>query len=329
MIETIKKLVEAYGPSGHEEQIRAVILGLIDGLADEIEVDALGNVIAWKRSGKRDALKVMLSAHMDEIGMMVTHVDKNGFLRFTPIGGLFPNTLHGNRVRFADGTVGVIGADSEVAATAAPTIEQLFIDVSDGGAHSIQVGDAAGLAREMVVRGDRLIAKSMDDRAGCALQIEVMRRLEKSPHDVAFVFSVQEEVGLRGARTSAYSVDPDIGIAIDVTRTGDTPKGIKMAVELGGGPAIKVKDSGMLAAPEVVALMEQAAKKAKVPYQREVLERGSTDAASMQLVRAGMRAGCLSIPCRYIHTTSETVDLNDVENGVKLLVALLEGPIAL
>ncbi len=328
MIETIKKLVEAYGPSGHEEQVRAIILGMIDGLADEISVDALGNVIAWRRSGKEGALKVMLSAHMDEIGMMVTHVDKNGFLRFTAIGGLFPNTLHGNRVRFADGTIGVIGTDSDVAATSAPTLEQLFIDVSNGSArHNIKVGDAAGLTRDLVVRGERLIAKSMDDRIGCAVQIEVMRQLKASPHDIAFVFSVQEEVGLRGARTAAYTVDPDLAIAIDVTRTGDTPKGLKMAVELGKGPAIKVKDSGMLASPEVIALMEQVAKRAGIPYQREVLERGSTDAASMQLTRAGVRAGCLSIPCRYVHTTSETVDLNDVQNGVKLLLALLEGPI--
>ncbi len=328
MIETIRKLVEAYGPSGHEDQVRALILEAIDGLADEVSVDPMGSVIAWKRSGQEGAPRVMLSAHMDEIGLMVTHVDKDGFLRFTNIGGLFPNTLHGNRVRFADGTVGTIGVDAEVEASAAPKLEQLFVDVSDGGQkHGIRVGDAAGLARELVIRGDRLTAKSMDDRIGCAVQIEVMRRLKETPNDVAFVFSVQEEVGLRGARTAAYTVDPDIGIAIDVTRTGDTPKGVKMEVALGKGPAIKIKDSGMLAAPEVIALLEQAARRAGVPYQREVLERGSTDAAAMQLVRAGVRAGCLSIPCRYIHTTSETVDLNDVQNAVTLLVAALEEPV--
>ena len=328
MIETIRNLVEAYGPSGHEDQVRALILEQISGLADEVGVDSMGSVIAWRRSGQEGAPRVMLSAHMDEIGLMVTHVDKDGFLRFTNIGGLFPNTLHGNRVRFADGTVGAIGVDAEVEASTAPRLEQLFVDVSDGGQkHSIRVGDAAGLARELVVRGDRLTAKSMDDRIGCAVQIEVMRQLKETPNDVAFVFSVQEEVGLRGARTAAYTVDPDIGIAIDVTRTGDTPRGIKMEVALGKGPAIKIKDSGMLAAPEVIALLEQAARRAGIPYQREVLERGSTDAAAMQLVRAGVRAGCLSIPCRYIHTTSETVDLNDVQNAVKLLVAALEGPV--
>src|SRR5690606_14474469 len=328
MIETIRKLVETYGPSGHEDKIREVILQEIEGLADEVTVDAMGSVIAWKRSGADDAPVVMLSAHMDEIGVMVTHVDEKGYLRFTNIGGLGLVTLIGNRVLFEDGTVGVIGVESGLEAGKAPTMEQLFIDVStgdNGKGHNIRVGDAAGLLRNLEVRGDRLIAKSMDDRIGCALPIGVMRELkgQQIPNDVAFVFSVQEEVGLRGARAAAYAVDPDIGIAIDVTRTGDTPKAAPMDVSLGKGPAIKVKDSGMLAAPEVIALMEQAAERAGVPYQLEVLERGTTDSAAMQLVRAGVRAGTLSIPCRYVHTTSETVDINDVQNGVKLLVALL------
>lgn len=335
MIDLIRRLVETYGPSGAEEQIRAAILKEIEGLADEASVDAMGSVIAWRRSGQPGAPVVMLAAHMDEIGMMITHITAEGFLRFTPIGGLFRNTLHGNRVIFADGTIGVIGVDSPVGAHAIAEQDQFFIDAGDGtngrqgGHHSIRVGDTAGLLREMVVNGSRLIAKSMDDRIGCAVQIEVMRALagQPLPNDVAFVFSVQEEVGVRGAQTAAYAVDPAIGIAIDVTRTGDTPKGLKMDVNLGKGPAIKVKDSGMLASPEVVALMENAARKAGVPYQLEVLEQGTTDARAMQLVRAGVRSGCLSIPCRYIHTTSETVDINDVLNGVKLLAALLRDPV--
>jgi endoglucanase len=166
----------------------------------------------------------------------------------------------------------------------------------------------------------------MDDRISCAIQVEVMRQLKGQdlPNHVAYVFSTQEEVGLRGARTAAYAVNPDIGIALDVTRTGDTANGLKMEVALGKGPAIKIKDSGMLAAPEVIELLEKAAKKARVPYQREVLVAGTTDAASMQLVQAGVRACCLSIPCRYIHTTSETVDYDDVQNAVRLMAALLQ-----
>src|SRR5687767_3132916 len=180
LIELIRKLVESYGPSGHEDQIRALILEEIDGLADEVSVDPLGNVIAWRRSKNDDAPRVMLSAHMDEIGMMITHIDKSGFLRFSNIGGLDPRTLLGNRVRFEDGTIGVIHIERQGEDRAkAPTLEHLFIDVEDGsGTSSIRIGDAAGLFREMVVQGDRLIAKSMDDRIGCAVQIGVMQAIK-------------------------------------------------------------------------------------------------------------------------------------------------------
>jgi putative aminopeptidase FrvX len=328
MIETIRKLVEAYGPSGHEDQVRALILDEIDGLADEVAVDALGNVIAWRRAPGPDVRRVMLAAHMDEIGLMVTHVDEKGFLRFTNIGGLYPSTLIGSRVRFADGLIGSIGVEDS--ANRLPRLEELYIDVSGGpGAPNVRVGDAASMSREFVRRGDRLTAKSMDDRVGCAIQIEVMRRLGQTPNDVAFVFSVQEEVGLRGASTAAYAVDPDVGISVDVTRTGDTPKGPKTDVQLGAGPAVKVKDVRMLSAPEVIDLLEAAAQRAGVPTQRDILIGGATDAAAIQLARAGVRAGGLGIPCRYIHSTSETVDLNDVENTVKLLIALLENPVEL
>jgi len=327
MFETLRKLVETYGPSGHEDQIRQAILDEIDGLADEVSVDPLGNIIAWRRSGRKDAARIMLAAHMDEIGLMVSYVEKDGFLRFANIGYLIPNTLHGNRVRFADGTLGVIGVDRDYVLTDLPKLEHMFVDVSHGNErHHIGVGDAAGLHREMAVSGSRLIGKSMDDRAGCALEIEVMRQLKKPASDVAFVFTTQEEVGTRGARTSSYTVDPDVAIAIDVTPSGDTARGLKMEMALGKGPAIKVRDVGMIASPEVVALMEKAAKSARVPYQREVLIIGSTDASAIQVNRAGVRSGALSIPCRYVHTTSEMVDLNDMQNGVRLLVRLLESP---
>jgi endoglucanase len=169
----------------------------------------------------------------------------------------------------------------------------------------------------------------MDDRVGCAILIETLKTLKRTPHEIAFVFSVQEEVGLRGAGVSAYGLEPELGIAVDVTATGDTPKGFKMAVGLGQGPAIKVRDGGMLADPRIKNLLMQRAKDAKLSYQLEVLERGTTDAASMQLARGGVPAGCISIPCRYVHTTSETVDFRDVQAAVKLLTSVLEKQIDL
>jgi endoglucanase len=177
--------------------------------------------------------------------------------------------------------------------------------------------------------GKRLVAKAMDDRIACAVMIESLRAVKESTHELHFVFTTQEEVGVRGATTSAFGIDPDVGLAVDVTATGDTPKGSKMEVGLGKGPAIKVKDSGMLADPRVVNWMVKTAEKAKIPYQREVLEGGSTDARAIQLTRAGVPAGCLSIPCRYVHTPSEMVDHEDVLNAVKLLTALISKPFEL
>jgi endoglucanase len=275
----------------------------------------------------------MLSAHMDEIGVMVSYIDEKGFARFTPIGGLSPHTLIGNRVRFANGTVGLIHIDEGTGGwrNKAPEIAKMYIDTGATSREDapIRVGDAAGFMRGMDEVGNRLIAKSMDDRISCAVLVETLRRLERTPHAVYFVFSVQEEVGLVGARTSAYGVDPDLGIAVDVTSTGDTPEATPMAVSLGKGPAVKVMDSGMLAHPVVKDLMVARAEAAQLPYQLEILRSGTTDAAVIQLSRAGVPTGCLSIPTRHIHTPSEMVDLNDVKNGVKLLLEILSQPIDL
>jgi endoglucanase len=333
MKDTIKKLVEAYGPSGHEDQIRTLIRQEIDGLADEIRVDALGNLIARKGTATTGGLKVMLSAHMDEIGVIVAHVDDKGFARFTPIGGVSPNTLIGNRVRFANGTVGTIHIDEGLFAWRDKALDMTKMYIDTGAASRdaapVKVGDAAGFLRAMDVAGDRLIAKSMDDRISCVVLIETMRQLQSTPHAVHFVFSVQEEVGLVGAQTSAFGIDPDLGIAVDVTLTGDTPEAIPMAVGLGGGPAIKIMDGGMLAHPAVKDLMIARAEAAHIPYQLEILRGGTTDAAAIQIVRAGIPSGCLSIPTRHIHSPSEMVDLNDVQNAVRLLLEILSQPISL
>jgi len=244
-----------------------------------------------------------------------------------------PLTLLGGRAVFADGTVGTFGMEKREPEEAKkiPTFDKLFLDVGAGDKESVpvKVGDVACFQRPFVAQGDRLIAKAFDDRIGCAVLIQVMRDLKETPHDVYFVFSVQEEVGLRGATTSTYGIQPDLGISVDVTRTGDTPEAHPMAVSLGAGPAIKVKDGRMLAHPAVKDLLVRTAEELGIPYQLEVLERGTTDAAAIQISREGVPAGCLSIPCRYVHTPSEMVDYNDVANAVKLLVAVLSKPIEL
>ena len=327
----IKTLVETTGPSGYETKVRDVIRAEIEPLADKVHIDALGNLIATQGEPADNGKKIMLAAHMDEIGIIATHVDENGFVRFTTIGGVNPRTCVGGRVRFLDGTLGVIGHEYIKDRSKLPTIEQMYIDVGAKNRAScpVKVADTAAFERPFLDLGDRLVSKAMDDRIGAAVLIETLRQLEDSPHQIFYVFSVQEEVGLRGATTAAYGVDPDIGIALDVTLSGDTPKGIKMEVGLGKGPAIKVRDSGMFSDPQVVDWMVKTAERNKLPYQLEVLEGGTTDARAIQLSRAGVPSGCISIPCRYVHAPSEMVDLNDVQNAVKLLVALLRKPVQL
>ncbi|MGZ9220642.1 MAG: M42 family metallopeptidase [Anaerolineales bacterium] len=333
MKKLLQNLTEAFGPSGYEDKVREIVRTEVEPLVDEIEVDVLGNLIARKHPGRqtKDTRKIMIAAHMDEIGLIVSHVDEKGFIRFAPIGGVLRRYVLGGRVRFLNGTQGVIGYDRLDNLNELPTLDKVYIDVGASGKKDcpVKIGDIAAFDRPFTELGNRLVAKSMDDRVGVLVAIETLRTLKSTPHDVYFVFTTQEEVGTRGAATSAYGVDPDVGIAIDVTPAGDTPNALKMEMALGKGPCIKIQDPGMIADPRVVGWMIRAAEKAKLPYQREVLLMGGTDARAIQLTRAGVPSGCISIPVRYVHSPSEMVDYSDVQNSVKLLAAVLRTPIDL
>ena len=333
MKKLLKQLTETFGPSGYEDDVRKLIRSELKPLADEIKVDALGNLIVRKKPTKqtKDSKKVMIAAHMDEIGLIVSHVDDKGFVRFTPIGGVFRRYIPGGRVRFVNGVQGVLGYHDLSNASELPTLDKVYIDV---GATSkkdcpVKVGDVAAFERPFTEMGNRLVAKSMDDRAGVLVAIETLRALKSTPHDVYFAFTTQEEVGARGAGTSAYGIDPDIGIAVDVTLSGDVPDSSGMDVALGKGPSIKIKDPYAISDPRIVQWMIHTAEKSKIPYQREVLNIGYTDVRAIQLTRAGVPAGCLSIPVRYVHSPSEMLDYSDLQNAVKLLTALLRSPIEL
>jgi endoglucanase len=332
----LQNLTEAFGPSGHENAIREAIRKEVRALADEIRTDALGNLIVRKgklakTEGRGGARRLMVAAHMDEIGLIATHVDEKGFVRFSGVGGVHPRNLPGARVRFAGGAAGVIGLEPTEKSSDVPAMEKMFIDVGATTRRDcpVRTGDVAAFERPFLDLGRRVAGKSMDDRIGVAVAIEALRRLKKTPHEVYFVFTTQEEVGTRGAQTSAYGIDPELGFSIDVTGWGDTPGVRHVDVALGKGPAIKIRDAGMLSDPRVVKWMIRTAEKNQIPYQREVLLGGTTDARAMQLVRSGVAVGCVSIPCRYVHSASEMVDMNDVENAVKLVVALLRAPIRL
>ncbi|MCY3796264.1 MAG: M20/M25/M40 family metallo-hydrolase [Chloroflexi bacterium] len=325
ILELTKTLVETWGPSGYEHRIRDLIREEVAALADETWLDGLGNLICRVGSGGK---KVLIAAHMDEIGLMANYQEpESGYLRFTNLGGLRPDTLNGNRVQFEDGTVGVIAAQEG----GGQALSDFYIDVQNEiGGNATAVGQPAGFMREMQTRGARIVAKSLDDRIGCVVAIEAMRRLNKStPNELYFAFTVQEEVGLRGAKTAAQSLHPDIGIAVDVTGSGDQIRGRKMQVRLGGGAAIKVHDPGLVVPVAIKNWMIERCEADGIPYQLELLAGGTTDASAIQLADAGVPSGCISIPTRYLHTTSETVDIGDVNACIDLLSALLANPIEL
>lgn len=330
MKQLIQRLTDLFGPSGHEDVVRDFIRKEVRGLADDVRTDALGNLIVHKRptAGRGVARKIMIAAHMDEIGLAVTHVDTKGFVRFTSVGGIYPRNLPGSRVRFMNGTRGVIGLEPTETTSEVPAMDRMYIDVGASSRRDcpVKTGDVCAFERPFLDLGQRLVAKSMDDRIGCSVALEALRKLARTPNDVYFVFTTQEEVGTRGAQTSAYGIDPNLGFSIDVTGWGDTPGMRTFEVGLGKGPAIKIRDGGMLADARIVRWMIGGAERNRIPYQREVLLGGTTDARAMQLVRGGVPVGCVSIPCRYVHTASEMVDFGDVQNAVKLIVALLRAP---
>ncbi|MBD3183032.1 M20/M25/M40 family metallo-hydrolase [Candidatus Poribacteria bacterium] len=287
---------------------------------DSFEIDKMGSLIATK---KGNGAKAMLAAHADEIGLIITHIDKEGFLRFSSVGGVSTNRLDGMRVVFAHGLVGTIGLEKS-----GNSMDKMYIDIGvtkkEEAQEKVNIGDFAVFRQDCVDMGNRMIAKAMDDRIGCVVLVETAKRLKNSPNEVYFAFTVQEEVGCRGAGTSAYALEPDIGIAVDVTRTGDTPEARTMEVSLGKGPAIKVRDSSVIAHPKLRSYLVETAKELDMPYQLEVLESGGTDAGPIQRSRGGVPAGVISIPTRYVHSPSEMIDIGDVEGCVKLLVAALQ-----
>ncbi len=326
----IKQLVETFGPSGQEGAVSLLLANTLQGHVDEVRTDVMGNLIMLKK-GSGHGRRVMLAAHMDEIGLVVSHIDQQGFARFQAIGGVMSTSLVGGRVRFANGAVGVIGWQYWLQRRELPKIEEMYMDLGATSAADVpvQVGDVACFDRPFEDLGKRLVAKAMDDRIACAVLAETLIELGDTPNDVYAVFTTQEELGTRGAMTAAFGIEPDVAVALDITGTGDTPKASPMAVVLGGGPAIKIKDLGMLAHPGVKDWMIRTAEQHGIPYQREVLDIGSTDARAIQTTRAGIPAGCLSVPGRYIHSPSEVVDYDDVLNSVRLLKAMLSAPIAL
>ena len=327
MFDLIKQLTGVYGPSGREASVADAIEALLAGKGYSIRRDAMGSLICERKGTAKNPKRVMLAAHMDQIGFIVVAAEKEGFLRVMNVGGIHPDENSLRHVRFANGVQGVI-AQQPLKDGEKPAMRYLYIDVGAKDAtealRMVQLGDMAVYAEDCYRAGEhRLVSPALDDRVACAVLVSALCELPACADTVIGVFTTQEEVGCRGAKTAAYAVEPDVGIAIDVTGTCDAPEEKFPAVRLGEGAAVQIMDRGSISAPVVVEGLLAAAKRAKLPVQREILPYGGTDAGAIQVARGGVPVGTISIPCRYIHSPCEMVDLRDVEAARALLLAYL------
>jgi tetrahedral aminopeptidase len=338
--ENLEKLSNACGVAGREEEVRNLMIKLMKPHADQIVVDKLENVIAVKK-GKKDAPKVMLAAHMDEIGLMVKTINKEGFLQFAKMGGIDDRILIAQKVivNTANGPLqGIIGSkpphiQKEEERKKIMAYDELFIDIGaeskeNAAEMGVKVGDPVTFDIKYSKTGkDTVIGKAFDDRVGCAAMIETLKLLGKTKTDCTIyaVGTVQEELGLRGAATAAFGVDPDVGIALDVTFAGDVPgvREFDTTVKMGKGPALTVSDSGLITHPKVLRLLLDTAEEEKIAIQLETGLMGSTDAARISLTRQGVPSGTISIGTRYIHSPIGMLSLKDAEETAKLTVAAI------
>lgn len=331
VFELQKQLVAAAAPSGYEHRVAELLRKLAKPFVDEITVDPMCSVICHKKgSGPR----VMLAAHLDAIGFIVTHVDENGYAWFDRIGGHNPGQLVNCRVRFLNGAQGVIRPRDAAKTLAQPSGAIAFSDLYiDLGAKDraeaekvVKLGDLAIFEGEpRLVGGGNVMGPYADDLIGCVTLLLAMERMEKNDNDLYFVFTSQEEVGCRGSVTAAAGICPDYGFAVDVCGTGDKPEDEKtpMDVAVGAGPTIKIKDMSVISSPELNEKLRAVAKKNQIPYQDEILRGGGTDTCSIQKSGAGVHATCVSIPTRHIHSPAELFSISDVENAAKLLAAFV------
>ena len=335
-VELLSKVCKIPGAPGYEQRIRQYIIELVTPLVDDVRTDAMGNVIAFKK-GTSDK-KIMVAAHMDEISFIVTDVDKEGFVRFHTLGGFDPKTLTAQRVIIhgREDVIGVMGTKPIHVLTAeekskGPKSTDFFIDTgmpAEKVHQLIRIGDTITRERELIEMGDCVNSKSLDNRVSVFILIEALRELQDKtvPFDIHAVFTVQEEVGVRGAIAAASGINPDFGIALDVTLAYDLPGAAnhEMVTKLGHGTAVKVMDGATICDYRMVNFMRELAENHKIPYQMEVLTAGGTDTAGIQRhAMGGSIAGAISIPTRYLHQVIEMAHKDDIQHTIDLLIACL------
>ncbi len=340
----LKELSEIAGAPGREERVRGLLKAELQGVADELVTDAMGNLLAWRRAtshtGPGRPKRIMLACHMDEIAFYVRHIDKRGFLRLQHLGGFDPRNLLARRVRIQTRTGDLLGnlnlgkpihIQTPEDRKRPPSIKDLFVDTglpADEVLSRVKPGDPVTLVGEFIELGDTVSGKSMDNRVACWVGVRVMEamaKFDKLAYDVCVCFTVQEEIGIRGAQTATFQVEPDLGFAVDVTLAVDHPGSSEedQITALGDGVALKIMDSASISDRALVDELIDLAEAKQIPYQMELLPLGGTDAAALQRSRAGCRVMTLSVPCRYVHTITETVHKDDLKACVDLLVAYI------
>jgi endoglucanase len=338
-MELLRQLVEMSGVPGREERVRALIIKELKPLVDNIRTDTLGNVIGYRRgTGVGNRKKVMLAAHMDEIGFVVSHIDDKGFLRFQPVGGFDPRTLMSQRVTVMGrkDLPGVIGAKpihilTEEERKKPLELKDYFIDLGMPKKEVeklVKVGDPVTLHRKMEEIGDSLTCKTFDDRVGVYCMIEAVRKARKSPADLYVVATTQEEVGLRGAFAAASGIAPDVGIAIDIGLANDIPGATPQeeVSKLGGGTSLCILNGSHITNTKLFERFEELARKKKIKYQMDILPRGGTDAGAMQRAPGGSAVITISIPTRYAHSTVEMAHKGDIQATIELVAAYIADP---
>ena len=338
LVEALEKLSNANGVTGRENEVRELLKQYLKSYVDEIREDKLGNLVTFKK-GNKNAPTVMIAAHMDEIGLMVKNIKKMGVLQFTKIGGIDDRILLAQKVivHTENGPLtGVIGSkpvhiQNEVEKKKVMEADKLFIDIGAGDKKEaekmgVEIGDVVSFDTKFVrISENVVLGKALDDRVGCAMMIETMKRLQDVDCNIYAVGTIQEEVGLRGATIAAFQVAPDVGIVLESTVAGDMP-GVgegEAPAKMGKGPVITVADAGLIVHPKVLRLIVDSAKQNRIPYQLETGIRGATDASRIALSREGVPSGIISVPARYIHSPAGILDLNDVKLAIKLAIAAI------
>lgn len=317
----LKELTQAFGVSGYEKEVRELIKESVKRYADEVTTDAIGNLIVFKKGKASNKKKIMLAAHMDEIGLQVTKIEENGQIKVKMLGFLWLSTTYMSRVRFKNGLMGIVAGKVEDLKN---DFTKLYIDI---GAKSkeealkyVKLGDVASYIGEYIeLKNENIAAKALDDRVGCYIMIETLKRTAEPHNDVYFVFTVQEELGCRGAKVSAERIKPDLGIAVDITPAHDYPCDLEGSNALGAGAGIKISDPSVICDEYLVEEMVKCCEENNIKYQYDVIDKGGTDAGPINQSNFGVRASGITIATRYPHGPNSMINMADVEASIELL----------